>query len=564
MLVSLAASWVIKVYWTLNILVSFLTGYLDHRGVVVMNPPKVAKRYLSTWFFFDLVVIFLDWGELAFHADEGDESVGSAGVLRVAGAISALRLLRIVRVVRLVRLAGIIVYNVRNERAVLIASIARLMILMIFITHLIACMWFAVGRHGRTDYNSWVKYYKLDGEPFSKRYLMSFHCALAMFTGEHIAHPRNAFERFFTVTVIFLTMVISAGFVSSLTTAMTRLHIITSRRSSQFAALRRYLADQCISRDLAAKVFRNAQHAINEQKRNAPESSIELLTLISEPLRSELHFEVYSPVLLVHPFFAAYKDFNLPGVYRMCHYAINRMTFSTGDIVFSENECPAVPKMFLVGRGSLEYVQHQASTDGHAEQTTVYVHASNWLSEAVLWTDWTHHGTLRATSECQLLTLDAMKFQSIVSKFPTNNVKIYAEEFVKMLSTTNYMDLTDVGVVRAEIEWALYIAFPSQTRHSLMSIRSRRSKSNLQDSVVPLARTPSGRVSVYSQSSHFSMNSLKSTTVASRIITFCWWLQDTACVRKVSGICHRLHNTLTGKREVPVPTVVTGTNSGVP
>ena len=45
--------------------------------------------------------------------------------------------------------------------------------------------------------------------------------------------------------------------------------------------LRRYLADKAISSSLAVRVQRNAQHVLVEQKRNAAESSVELLSLIS-------------------------------------------------------------------------------------------------------------------------------------------------------------------------------------------------------------------------------------------------------------------------------------------
>merc|ERR1711920_831074 len=91
--------------------------------------------------------------------------------------------------------------------------------------------------------------------------------------------------------------------VSSMTTALTRLQIISSRQSSQMSALSRFLSDKGISQDLALKLQRSAQHALREQTRNAPEESIELLALISGPLLQELHFEMRFPVLNTHPLF---------------------------------------------------------------------------------------------------------------------------------------------------------------------------------------------------------------------------------------------------------------------
>jgi len=42
---------------------------------------------------------------------------------------------------------------------------------------------------------------------------------------------------------------------------------------------------------------------LEEQKRSTPESDIELLALISQPLRVELHYEIYSRTLTAHPLF---------------------------------------------------------------------------------------------------------------------------------------------------------------------------------------------------------------------------------------------------------------------
>merc|ERR1711972_664268 len=106
---------------------------------------------------------------------------------------------------------------------------------------------------------------------------------------------------------------------------MTRLDILAGRRSEQFSELARFLSDRHISRELAAKVQKNAQHAVRELQRNAPEESIELLSLISEPLRIELHFELNSPMLLVHPFFRACLESNPACMNKICHYCVERM-----------------------------------------------------------------------------------------------------------------------------------------------------------------------------------------------------------------------------------------------
>ena len=62
------------------------------------------------------------------------------------------------------------------------------------------------------------------------------------------------------------------------------LQIIASRRATQFASC--YLADCGISPELKLRVRRNARHALKVQSRNTPETSVDLLLFISEPVRS--------------------------------------------------------------------------------------------------------------------------------------------------------------------------------------------------------------------------------------------------------------------------------------
>jgi len=271
-----------------------------------------------------------------------------------------------------------------------------------------------------------------------ERYVESFHFVLALFVGEHVSLPANLAQKIFTVVVLIFAFVVSASFVGSLTTAMTRLQIIASQRSAQFAALNRYLSDCRISARLSMRVQRNARHALRERIRNTHESKVELLTLISEPLRSEIHYEVHSPMLMRHPFFFLYNRKNPAGIRQICHTTISTLYLSRGDVLFSEFEVPAAPKMFFVCSGRLAYSQ------GIVEHHKVF--AKQWLSEAALWTTWAHRGLLQARVECRLLTMDAHRFINIMTTFPTLHAAKYAELFVQHMADVEPLgQLSDIG-----------------------------------------------------------------------------------------------------------------------
>merc|ERR1712113_961084 len=104
-----------------------------------------------------------------------------------------------------------------------------------------------------------------------------------------IIEPRSGGERLFTMLVLLLTFLLSALFVSSITTSMTRLMIVAGKQSSQLVALRRYLFGLHISASLIVRMQRNAQHVLAEKKKTAPD----VLALISETLQVEYHYELY-------------------------------------------------------------------------------------------------------------------------------------------------------------------------------------------------------------------------------------------------------------------------------
>jgi len=228
---------------------------------------------------------------------------------------------------------------------------------------------------------------------------------------------------------------------------MTRLQIIASGRSAQSVALRRFLLENQISQRLRSRVQQNVKHALSEQERNTPEESIDLLNIISEPLRMAVHYEVRGPIVSLHPFFDRF-GFESPAVMRkVCHAAVRGDYLSPGDCLFVSGESPNEPQMYFLTRGTMVYTSiSPEQEDIGAKPTKETLAAGQWVAEPVLWCTWMHRGMLRATSECTLLALDARCFQTIVSQYHTQNFhpSDYAAEFVKHL---NMIGMAEDGVL---------------------------------------------------------------------------------------------------------------------
>merc|ERR1711920_623489 len=127
-----------------------------------------------------------------------------------------------------------------------------------------------------------------------------------------------------------------AAVVSNITSLLTHLNMMASQDSQKMTQLQHYLFDNKISTAVSLRVQRGAQHALQEQKRNLCEKGIELIFLISEPLRMDLHYEIGMPVLCMHPFFRIYTQVSKPLMRQVCHEAVSRLQLSCGDVLFNE------------------------------------------------------------------------------------------------------------------------------------------------------------------------------------------------------------------------------------
>lgn len=418
-------AWTQWIFWTISIPRSFVTGYLRKDGEVVMCPRKVIRRYLFGWFMFDCIVTSTDWPEPPLWW------IQFVSGLRVAKLTHMIRIMRFARMFKLTTGMEEIDAFFFSEKNLLVIGIAKISCLFIFLGHFVACLWYALGRHMENDGASWVRHMGMDAEPFFFRYFTSLHWSLAQFASGNIEiDAQNVNERCFAIVVLIASFIVSAGFVSRITASMTRLQILAGNHESKFAMLRQYLRHHKVSANLAMRVVRSAQYAITLKTKNSLEDDIELLGMISEPLRVEIHYEILAPVLMAHPFFRQYNMMNVAAMRRLCHSSTEVLSMGAGDLLFTEGEVPKVPRMFFVMSGSMVYKRNiSVGLD-------CVLDAKAWACEGALWTKWSHTGNLAASGDSVILALDAETFQQVVTKFLAQAffAAMYGASFVSHLN----------------------------------------------------------------------------------------------------------------------------------
>lgn len=420
-------TWTTRLFWTLDVAMSFLTGYLNTDGTIEMRPKKIMKKYLYTWFLLDVTIVLFDWLD-----------IGLTRMSRASRTFRFIRMIRLLRVAKIKQVLAMIVERLQSEALHTLVEMIQIVCINLIVAHLVACVWWGIADRDSKD--TWVQFYRYKDSSFAEQYGVSLHWSISQFTGgmdEVVA--QNVAERYFAIGVFLLCFIQASLFLSELTSAMTHLHIISNKQSRQTQQLRRFLHQNGISGKTALRIQRNAQHALAEQERFMPELDVELLKMVSEPMRLELHFEMYREVFNTHLFFGRYRE-ECPAVIRqICHQAFSVSLASRGDVIFNAGEIPARPKTYVLFDGAMRYVTIYGDT--------LVLSTRQWIAEAALWTRWMHRGVLTGMADCRLYIIDARLFRDIVGQFEhlSFDPRHYARAYVADLNKLEVEDMTDLS-----------------------------------------------------------------------------------------------------------------------
>jgi hypothetical protein len=431
--------WVILFYWTLNVAASVTVGYVHHGGVV-LDFSKIVRRYLKSWFAIDLLVLVPDW----VFTIESMRQKSSKGVSE-----SATRLLRVLRLVRMVRLLRLLklrrIFHTLNDMITseyisVVLSVMAMILILLIINHQIGCCfyWVSVNQDAGTN---WISEFPEDDWVYL--YATSFHWSITQFTPATVdVSPKNLPERVFAIVVVIFALVGFSYMVGSITSSLAELRNMHAEESLLFWDLRRYLSKNKVRTTLSLRIQKYLEHAWRVEQDRRPAKCIQLMSLLSEQLHSELQYELAVGQLQVHPFLAQLCLRSSVTVQRLANAAISHKLFASGDFLFYPGE--TATHLWIVVQGS--YVYTRVDSRGEVHRETVD-QKEDWISEPVLWTSWTHRGLLAALEDGDDLAIDGKKFCEQVSLNPQAHVFAarYAKNFMAWLNQQDFDQLSDIS-----------------------------------------------------------------------------------------------------------------------
>jgi len=427
---ALIMNWIVTLFWSADLLLSFFVGF-HSGGVVELRPVKIARRYLRTWFPLDICILTTDW----IIALSDSSSMDLFGIIRISKSLRIVRVLRAFRLFRLVKVIFLIsefTEFITSENLLTFLGVAKLMICILLVNHFIACGWYFIGtldvHEGK---RSWVLAVEKDwgGEPpVEYSYTTSFHWSLTQFTPASMeVVPRNTVERIYTAFILILALVMFSSFVSSITSAMTRLHETNLERRRQRERVRRYIHHNKVSLQLGNRINSFLKKQGYVTKVRATMSDIAAFKLLPEPLKTELHREVFMPYLLPHPFFHHLYEVDRTCITNYCHLAMSEQSVLKGQVFFRRGE--QATQAFFITAGVSKYFF------GVFDSSPTEISHGAFVCEMCLWLRWQHRGQMFAAPFCEFLTLESSKFAGIAAQavsYPA--MQLYAQHYLECLT----------------------------------------------------------------------------------------------------------------------------------
>lgn len=443
---SVVANWLTLLYWTMNIGATLTTGFVQE-GVEVLSPKEILKNYLKSWFIIDVLTLGPDWALeiVAWSSPSASENGDTSGagenmrLLRVFRVVRVARLLRLLKVKWLLETIGDAIPM--SDYTTIVARVAQMMAILLYLNHVIACVFFATTTVGSYE-KTWTAEYMPANADWRDSYMVALHWSLTQFTPAAMdVQPQNMLERAYAISVVIVALVGFSYVVGDISSCLTQLRNMSETSSKEFRKLRNFMRMHKVPRQLALRVTKFAEHAYSKQREAMPMSKVTLLNLVSEQLLGELTFEMNKPHLIIHPLFENMENNGTIVLQRLCTKALTTKQLAHNDFLFVTGE--QAEAMYFLSSGVLLY--KKSLSEEHEE----YVQANfDWVTEPALWlNNWEHLGTAEAHGESVLISISADRFKKVVSQANPvliRVVQIYARRFLAWINDLPLNELSDV------------------------------------------------------------------------------------------------------------------------
>ncbi|XP_055937887.1 potassium/sodium hyperpolarization-activated cyclic nucleotide-gated channel 2-like [Argiope bruennichi] len=392
----------------LDIVVNFRTGIMqqDNSEQVILDPKEIARTYIRTWFFLDLLSsIPFDYIFLIFNQGYGDNyQLLHAGralrILRFAKMLSLLRLLRLSRLVRYVsQWEEVYFFNMAG----VFMKIFNLICMMLLIGHWSGCLQFLVPMLQGFPPNSWVAINELETAHWFNQYSWALFKAMShmLCIGYGRFPPQSLTDMWLTLLSMISGATCYALFLGHTTNLIQSLDSSRRQYREKLKQVEEYMAYRKLHRDLRTRITDYFEHRY--QGKFFDEEMI--LGELSERLREDvINYNCRSLVASV-PFFANADPNFVNDVVTKLKYEV----FQPGDVIIKEGTLGT--KMYFIQEGIVDIVMSNG-------EVATSLSDGSYFGEICLLTNARRVASVRAETYCNLFSLSVEHFNAVLDLYP--------------------------------------------------------------------------------------------------------------------------------------------------
>ncbi|XP_076294169.1 hyperpolarization activated cyclic nucleotide gated potassium channel Ih isoform X2 [Lasioglossum baleicum] len=430
----------------IDIVVNFRTGIMqqDNAEQVILDPKLIAKHYLKTWFFLDLISsIPLDYIFLIFN--QFQDFSESFQILHAGRALRILRLAKLLSLVRLLRLSRLVRYvsqweevyilqNLQKKRterrgrlssdnmskkksgfsksdlifkflnmASVFMRIFNLICMMLLIGHWSGCLQFLVPMLQGFPSNSWVAINELQDAYWLEQYSWALFKAMShmLCIGYGRFPPQSLTDMWLTMLSMISGATCYALFLGHATNLIQSLDSSRRQYREKVKQVEEYMAYRKLPREMRQRITEYFEHRY--QGKFFDEELI--LGELSEKLREDvINYNCRSLVASV-PFFANADSNFVSDVVTKLRYEV----FQPGDIIIKEGTIGS--KMYFIQEGIVDIVMANG-------EVATSLSDGSYFGEICLLTNARRVASVRAETYCNLFSLSVDHFNAVLDQYP--------------------------------------------------------------------------------------------------------------------------------------------------
>nr|ALT57286.1 HCN channel protein [Doryteuthis pealeii] len=402
----------------LDIIINFRTGVItnDFADEIILDPKLIAKHYIRTWFFLDLIssipmdYIFLMWDTEAnfsqlFHA--GTNARMDASQYWQGRALRMLRLAKLLSLLRLLRLSRLVRYVQQWEEFLALAGkfmrIFNLICLMFLLGHWSGCLQFLVPMLQDFPQDCWVSIEELQKAHWAEQYTWALFKALShmLCIGYGRFPPQNMTDTWLTILSMLSGATCYALFLGHTTTLIQSFD--TSRRlyNEKFKQVEEYMVCRKLPRTLRQRISDYYEHRF--QGKMFDEDTI--LGELNECLRQEVINHNCRSLVASVPFFTNADPQFVSEVVSRLKYEV----FQPGDYIIREGTIGT--KMYFIQEGIVDIITKEG-------EVATSLSDGSYFGEICLLTNAKRVASVRSETYVNLYSLSVEHFNAVLDNYP--------------------------------------------------------------------------------------------------------------------------------------------------